>query len=77
MKERARETYDYLLELVKSGVVTPPNPGNTGGIILAGWSLGAVWLSALLTHVASFPVSDVKLGDYVRRIVYYGTRYTP
>ena len=71
MKERARELYDYLVQLVKRGGVVPAQ-GKKGGLVLAGWSLGATWLSALLTHVASFPVEDVNLKDYVTRIVYYG-----
>ncbi len=71
MKERAREFYDYLVDLVKAGGVVRAQ-GKKGGLVLAGWSLGATWLSALLTHVASFPIGDVDLKEYVRRIVYYG-----
>ncbi|RPD55330.1 hypothetical protein L226DRAFT_591598 [Lentinus tigrinus ALCF2SS1-7] len=74
MKERARELYDYLVELVRRGGVVPAQ-GKKGGLVLAGWSLGATWLSALLTHVASFPVEDVNLKGYVRRIVYYDSSY--
>ncbi|TFK81803.1 hypothetical protein K466DRAFT_557458 [Polyporus arcularius HHB13444] len=74
MKERAREFYDYLVDLVKAGGVVRAQ-GKKGGLVLAGWSLGATWLSALLTHVASFPVRDVDLKEYVRRIVYYDASY--
>ncbi|KAI0691961.1 hypothetical protein C8T65DRAFT_670209 [Cerioporus squamosus] len=74
MKKRARELYDYLVDLVKRGGIIPAQ-GKQGGLVLAGWSLGATWLSALLTHVASFPVADVNLKEYVRRIVYYDSSY--
>ncbi|KAI0713772.1 Alpha/Beta hydrolase protein [Earliella scabrosa] len=70
MRDRARELYDYLAELVEAGLVTKP-----GGIVLAGWSLGAVWLSALLTHAASFPVTQVRLSEYLKRVVYYDASY--
>ena len=71
MKARAREVYDYLIDLVKTERI-PPVQGQTGGIVLAGWSLGATWITALLAHVATFPVGDIRLSEYVRRLVYYG-----
>ena len=71
MKARARELYDYLVGLVKTERL-PRARGISGGIVLAGWSLGATWISALLAHVATFPVGDIRLSEYVRRLVYYG-----
>ena len=71
MKARALELYDYLLELVTTGGVLRAQ-GSTRGIILAGWSMGATWIVALLAHVAEFPVGEVRLGEYVRRLVLYG-----
>ena len=71
VKTRAQEVYDYLIDLVKTEHI-PPVQGKTGGIILAGWSFGAVWISALLANVATFPVGEIRLRDYVRQLVYYG-----
>ncbi|RPD55325.1 hypothetical protein L226DRAFT_513358 [Lentinus tigrinus ALCF2SS1-7] len=77
MKERGRELYDYLVDLVKCGGVLPAQDQDKkkGGIVLAGWSLGTLWISALLAHVSSFPVTEVDLTKYVRRIVYYDVPY--
>lgn len=73
MKARARELHDYLVELVEGGGTTPVRANSkTGGIVVAGWSLGAVWISALLSHVASFSGGSVRLSEHVRRVVYYG-----
>ncbi|KAI1786412.1 hypothetical protein LXA43DRAFT_898006 [Ganoderma leucocontextum] len=74
MKARAREVYYYLVDLVKTEGI-PRAQGKAGGIVLAGWSLGATWMSALLAHVAEFPVGDVRLGEYVRRLVLYDPSY--
>ena len=71
MKARARELYDYLVDLVQTQNI-PRAQGKTGGIVVAGWSIGATWITALLAHVAEFPVGDVRLGEYVRRLVLYG-----
>ena len=71
MKARARELYDYLVDLVRTQNI-PRAQGKAGGIVLAGWSIGATWITALLAHVAEFPVGDVRLGEYVRRLVLYG-----
>ncbi|KAI9061797.1 alpha/beta-hydrolase [Trametes sanguinea] len=71
MKDRARELYDFLVQLVKDGNIPAPDPENTkGGIILAGWSFGTGLITAFLANVASFPVSEVRLGDYMRRVVF-------
>ncbi|KAI0755699.1 hypothetical protein C8Q74DRAFT_1305136 [Fomes fomentarius] len=59
MNERARELHDFLVE----------------GIVIVGWSLGAAWMTALLANVGSFPVSDIKLSDYVRRVVFLDSAY--
>ncbi|KAI0359970.1 hypothetical protein OH77DRAFT_1446728 [Trametes cingulata] len=76
MKARARELYDFLEELVKTNDVRPVDrQSDKGGIIVAGWSLGSTWMTALLAHVASFPVGDVKLGDYMRRVVLFDPPY--
>ena len=74
MKEQARAVYDLLIHLVAEHNIPPACPeANTGGIIIGGWSFGALWMTALLANVASFPVHDIELGRYVRRVILYGT----
>ncbi|KAI8992840.1 Alpha/Beta hydrolase protein [Trametes punicea] len=71
MRDRARELYDFLVGLTKSGnVASPDAENNKGGIILAGWSFGTGLITAFLANVASFPVGEIKLSDYVRRVVF-------
>ncbi len=73
MRARAREVYDFLEELVHHDQVPPANPKeNTGGIVIAGWSFGSVWMLAVLAFASSFPTTDVYLSKYVRRVVCYG-----
>ncbi|KAI0776698.1 hypothetical protein BD413DRAFT_522025 [Trametes elegans] len=68
MKDRAREVYDLLTQLVEGGSVTPADRKNKkGGIILTGWSFGTCWATAFLAFAPSF-VGEVKLSDYVRRV---------
>ncbi|KAI1789106.1 hypothetical protein LXA43DRAFT_1155924 [Ganoderma leucocontextum] len=55
MRERAREV----------------RRGNAGGIVVAGWSFAALWMTSLMTYVSSFPVNDVELSKYVRRVVIF------
>ncbi|KAI0641977.1 Alpha/Beta hydrolase protein [Trametes meyenii] len=70
MRDRARELYDSLEDLVQELDIPPVRPGApTGGIVLVGWSLGATWMLALLRHVAEFPVNEINLRDYIRRVV--------
>ncbi|KAI0334193.1 hypothetical protein GY45DRAFT_1318644 [Cubamyces sp. BRFM 1775] len=70
MKERARELYDLLVQLVKNEDITAADrKNNKGGIVVAGWSFGSSWMTALLANVAAFPVEDIKLSDHIRRVV--------
>lgn len=64
---RARELYDFLVTLVKTKNITVD-----GGIALAGWSFGTVWLNAFLAYVPTFPVGDIDLRRYIRSVVMYG-----
>ncbi|EJF62060.1 hypothetical protein DICSQDRAFT_169637 [Dichomitus squalens LYAD-421 SS1] len=74
MRDRAREVYDLLEDIVRQDNIPPAQPEkNTGGIILAGWSFGALWMNALMAYVSSFPVNDVELSKYVRRVVIFDT----
>ncbi|KAI0755807.1 hypothetical protein C8Q74DRAFT_1305452 [Fomes fomentarius] len=74
LKDRARELHSFLVNFVVENDI-PSIHGNTGGIILAGWSLGSIWMTALLAHVQTFPVVDVELGAYMRRIVLHDSPY--
>ena len=77
MEHRAREVYEFLEDLVRRERVPSANPAdNTGGIVLGGWSYGGVWMQALLAFVDSFPVRDVDLSKYVRRVVCYGQTFS-
>ncbi|TFK81087.1 hypothetical protein K466DRAFT_558342 [Polyporus arcularius HHB13444] len=76
MRARAREVYDFLEELVRHDQVPPAKPKeNIGGIVIAGWSFGSVWMLALLAFASSFPTTDVSLSKYVRRVICYDFSY--
>ncbi|KAI0367627.1 hypothetical protein BV20DRAFT_949919 [Pilatotrama ljubarskyi] len=69
MRDRARELYDALQGLVQERNLPPVHPTSlAGGMVLVGWSMGATWMTALLSHVAEFPMGAVNLRDYVRRV---------
>ncbi|KAJ3009279.1 hypothetical protein NUW54_g2835 [Trametes sanguinea] len=54
MRDRAVELYEWLAIAVKEGTILPVDPQtSTGGVIVAGWSFGAVWMTAFLAHVAT------------------------
>ncbi|KAI0272308.1 alpha/beta-hydrolase [Gloeopeniophorella convolvens] len=65
MKQRAEELHDFLVELVKSESLA------INRVMLAGWSLGASWMTAFLANAASFDDSEVKLHQYLRRVIAY------
>ena len=66
MKEQARAVYDLLIHLVAEHNIPPACPeANTGGIVIGGWSFGALWMTTLLANVASFPVHGIELGPVV------------
>lgn len=66
MRARARELYDFLEIFVKTADIPPKS------LVLAGWSFGSIWITALLAHVSTFPVNDIELDKYIRRVVAYG-----
>ncbi len=73
MAERAREVYDLLVAFVAQHKIPPARPEeNKGGIVIGGWSFGTGWMTSLLANVASFPVHEVELSRYVRRVIFYG-----
>lgn len=73
MQAQARELYDFLEILVESGdVPAADRKNNTGGMVVAGWSMGAAWMTALLAHAPSFPTREVNLAHYLQRAVFLG-----
>ncbi|KAM5540117.1 hypothetical protein V8D89_006257 [Ganoderma adspersum] len=73
MRDRAREVYDLLVHIVREHSIPLAHPqANTGGILVAGWSFGTSLMTALLANMASFPVGDVDLRKYLRRVVFLG-----
>ncbi|PIL34391.1 hypothetical protein GSI_03166 [Ganoderma sinense ZZ0214-1] len=74
LRGRAREVFDFLEDLVRQDDIPPANPErNAGGIVVVGWSFGALWMSALMAYVSTFPVNDVELAKYVRKVVILDT----
>ncbi|KAI0648546.1 Alpha/Beta hydrolase protein [Trametes meyenii] len=72
---RAREVFDYLEDFVRRERIPRPQDGK-GGIVLVGWSIGSTLITALLANVGRFPQSaDMKLSEYVRRLVLYDASY--
>ncbi|KAI0365122.1 hypothetical protein BV20DRAFT_776935 [Pilatotrama ljubarskyi] len=71
IKQHARDIYDFLADFVKRQRIPAPQGHIAGGIVLVGWSLGCLSMTAFLANVGSFPVGDVALGKYVRRVVLY------
>jgi len=65
VKELARELYDFLIHLVSAGDIPLKS------VTLAGWSLGALWMAALLTHAPSFSATEAMLHPYIRRVIVY------
>ncbi|OSC96865.1 hypothetical protein PYCCODRAFT_1399794 [Trametes coccinea BRFM310] len=74
MRDRGRELYDFLLDYVQREDIPRAN-GNEGGIIVLGWSMGSVWISALLAIVSQIPEGSVQLSKYVRRAILYDTSF--
>ncbi|OSC98842.1 hypothetical protein PYCCODRAFT_1438830 [Trametes coccinea BRFM310] len=77
MRDRAAELYEWLAIAVKEGTILPvDHHTNIGGVIVAGWSFGAVWMTAFLAHgeLAS-NVHGVNLGNFVRRVVLFDPPY--
>ncbi|KAI0295326.1 alpha/beta-hydrolase [Multifurca ochricompacta] len=65
MKARTKELYDFLCELVRSEDLL------TNSIILAGWSLGAAFMTAFLTYAPTFEADEIELSRYIRRVIVY------
>lgn len=70
MRDRARDVYDFLCELVAAECI--PGVSDCGGIILAAWSFGGSWITALLAYLKTFEAPNIVLGKYIRRFVLLG-----
>lgn len=78
MAEHARDVCTFLEDFVLRERIPAANlEQHAGGIVLVGWSLGGASVEAVLAHAGTFPVGDVQLSKYVRRIVIYGTCCLP
>ena len=69
-KQRAQEFNDFLVNFVCAEDIPVE-----GGLVLVGWSFGAIWITGLLAYAASFSVNDVELCKYIRRVIIYGRLY--
>ena len=67
MEERARELYDFVAAYIESEGIT-----KEGGITIAGWSMGSLWINALLTFGPTFPIGNFPIADYIRALTAYG-----
>ena len=75
MQDRAREVYELLVHIVAEHKIPLAYPdAKTGGITVGGWSFGTTLMTALLANLASFPVGEVDLRKYLRRVVFLGAR---
>ncbi|KAF5327565.1 hypothetical protein D9619_004821 [Psilocybe cf. subviscida] len=68
IKENAKKTHDFLVEFIsREGI-----PAG-GGIILAGWSLGAATILGLLANANAVSSKDFDLCSYIKHVVLYDT----
>ncbi|KAI0833353.1 alpha/beta-hydrolase [Trametes gibbosa] len=74
MLARGQEVYELLKGLIKTGNIPIADRENRkGGIIVAGWSMGTAWMTALLAYAASLSSEEPKLSDYIQQVVFLGT----
>ncbi|TBU23391.1 hypothetical protein BD311DRAFT_703965 [Dichomitus squalens] len=72
MKNGGHDLHDLLVSFVATNNIPLSRSENsTGGIVLAGWSLGTCWMTAFLASTESFRRDNVDLSKYVRRVVFY------
>ncbi|CDO68845.1 hypothetical protein BN946_scf184805.g54 [Trametes cinnabarina] len=71
MRQRAFELYKCLQAVVEDRNIPPFRPASkTGGVVLVGWSLGSLFVNALLGYVSSFPVGRIRLVHFIRRVIW-------
>ncbi|KAH9890434.1 Alpha/Beta hydrolase protein [Cubamyces lactineus] len=73
-RDLVKEFYDFLVDFVRRENIPRPQ-GETGGLIIAGWSLASAWLTALLASVGLFREEDVHLSEYVRRVILFDSSH--
>ncbi|KAI0669369.1 hypothetical protein C8Q78DRAFT_208939 [Trametes maxima] len=74
LRDRARELHDFLSDFARHERIPRPQ-GQTGGLVIVGWSFGSSWVTALLANVGLLPEGETKLSEYVRRVVMYDGSY--
>ncbi|TCD60458.1 hypothetical protein EIP91_010052 [Steccherinum ochraceum] len=68
LKGRGRDLHEFLELFIEQERIPKPN-GARGGIILAGWSMGAMFTTALLAYGSSFPVGKINVATYLRCVL--------
>ena len=74
-RHRGQELLAFLAELVRERGIPPANPAeNKGGIVVAGWSMGMLWMNALLGSLETSDKEEggVDLSKYLRRVIIHG-----
>ncbi|KAI0630696.1 hypothetical protein C8Q77DRAFT_1160239 [Trametes polyzona] len=73
MAGHAYDIYDFLVDFVRrERIPIAGHDDGAGGIVLVGWSLACVWITAFLANVGLFPAQeDVPLAQYLRRVILY------
>ncbi|KAI0328020.1 hypothetical protein GY45DRAFT_1372693 [Cubamyces sp. BRFM 1775] len=69
-RKHAEDVYHFLVDFIRQEQIPPVRDGK-GGIVLAGWSMGAASVTALLAYVGSYPSSGFSLSDYLWRAVMF------
>ena len=64
---RSLELYNFLEDYIQREKVT-----KEGGLIIAGWSLGAAFLNGLLAYAPTFRVGEVDVASYIKYAIAYG-----
>lgn len=68
MKERAYELYGFLEAFVCEEQLSLES------IIVAGWSFGSAWITALLAYASTFPTKHgISLARYIKHALIYGS----
>ncbi|TCD60452.1 hypothetical protein EIP91_010046 [Steccherinum ochraceum] len=74
IKGRGKDLYEFL-ELFIAQENVPKKSGDTGGIIVGGWSFGTIFITALLANGSSFAQGKVDIPSYLRCILNYDPPY--
>lgn len=73
VKGRGKDLYDFLEEFIAKEKI-PRRGSESGGIILAGWSFGTVFITSLLANAPTFPKGTVDVAAHMRCVLNYGMR---